>query len=154
VRPLIVRQPPRQGASGAGDSGYTLLELLVVMVVIGILASIVIFGLTGVSAHSVQATCASDAKTVSIALGAYQEEHPQFAQITEAELDAPATGALQSWPLSPQGQFSIEIAGDGNALVGQLDSYGNKISDNDVVVLGGSGTYDVRANFPAACSSV
>jgi prepilin-type N-terminal cleavage/methylation domain-containing protein len=154
VRPLIARQPWRQGTGDAGDSGYTLIELLVVIVVIGILASIVIFGLTGVTAQSVHATCASDAKTVSIAVGAYQEEHPLSAQITQTELIASSSGALQSWPLSPQGQFSIEIAGDGNALVGQLDSNGNKIADNDVIVLIGTDTYDARANFPAACSSV
>lgn len=123
-------------------------------VTLGILAAIVVFELTGVTAQSEQATCASDAKTVAIALGAYQEEHPQIVQITESQLVASGTGALQSWPLGPEGTFSIEIAGDGNALVGQVDTAGNHISDNDVIVQIGTGVYDATADFPQACSSV
>ena len=154
MQPLIARWPYRRAASNASDSGYTLIELLVVVVTLGILATIVVFGLTGVTAQSERATCTSDAKTVAIALGAYQEEHPQIAQITQAQLVAFDTGTLQTWPLGPQGTFSVEIAGDGNALVGQLDTAGNHISDNDVIVQIGTSVWDATANIQRACSTV
>jgi prepilin-type N-terminal cleavage/methylation domain-containing protein len=153
VQPLIARWPFRRAASNASDSGYTLIELLVVIVTLGILAAIVVFGITGVTAQSEQATCASDAKTVAIALGAYEEEHPQIVQITQAQLVAFGTGTLQTWPL-PQGTFSVEIAGDGNALVGQLDAAGHHISDNDVIVQIGTSVYDATADLKQACSTV
>jgi prepilin-type N-terminal cleavage/methylation domain-containing protein len=154
VQPLIARWPFRRAASSASDSGYTLIELLVVIVTLGILAAVVVFGITGVTAQSEQATCTSDAKAVAIALGAYEEEHPQIVQITQAQLVAFGTGTLQTWPLGPQGTFSVEIAGDGNTLVGQLDAAGNHISDNDVIVQIGASVYDATADLQQACSTV
>ena len=59
--------------SGEGsESGFTLIELLIVIVVLGILAAIVVFSLTGVAGQSKQAACTSDAKSVEIAVDAYE----------------------------------------------------------------------------------
>jgi prepilin-type N-terminal cleavage/methylation domain-containing protein len=141
-------------ACGAGDGGFSLIELLVIMVVIGILAATVIFALSGVTTRSAQSACDSDARTVAIAVGAYETQHPGTTQVTEGQVTASGTGSLQSWPMSPQGAYSITIAGDGNALVGQLDAVGHVIADNDVIVRVGINNYDATVGLPSACSSI
>lgn len=154
LRPLIARVAHRRAASITSDSGYTLIELLIVIAVLGILASVVVFGLSGVSSQSDRAACASDAKTVAVAIGAFEVEHPSVAQVTEAQLIAAGTGSLQSWPVSPQGAFAIEIAGDGNLYVHTTDAFGNLISANDVLVVVGASVYDATASLPQSCSTV
>ena len=56
------------------EAGFTLIELLIVIVVLGILAAIVVFSLSGVTGQSKSAACNSDAKTVEIAVDAYNAE--------------------------------------------------------------------------------
>ena len=58
------------------ESGFTLIELLIVIVVLGILAAIVIFSLTGVTGQSQVAACNTDAKSVEVAVAAYEANPP------------------------------------------------------------------------------
>jgi prepilin-type N-terminal cleavage/methylation domain-containing protein len=55
-----------------GFDGFTLIELLIVIVVIAILAATVIFALGGVTKSSAAAACDSDAKSVEVAVSAFQ----------------------------------------------------------------------------------
>lgn len=151
--PPITRERLRATAA-PGDGGFTLIELLVIMIVLGILAATVVFALSGVTTESAKSACDSDAKTVAIAVGAYLAEHPLVSQATEAQLTASGTGSLQSWPQSSQNLYSIVIAGDGNALVGQTDTTGTVIADNDVIVQIGTNDYDATASLPGACAAV
>ena len=65
----------RRGAEGEiSESGFTLIELLIVIVVLGILAAVVIFALGGVTAQSAQSSCNADAKTVQVAIEAYNAQ--------------------------------------------------------------------------------
>ena len=61
----------RRRAAGE-EVGFTLIELLIVIVVLGILAATVIFALSGVTASSAVAACNSDAKSVEVAVAAFQ----------------------------------------------------------------------------------
>ncbi len=65
----------RRADGESPEAGFTLIELLIVIVVLGILAAIVIFSLTGVTGQSKAAACNSDAKTVEIAVDAYNAEN-------------------------------------------------------------------------------
>src|SRR5580693_5765719 len=69
------RKIQQETASGEREEGFTLIELLIVIVVLGILAAIVIFSLTGVTGTSAVAACVSDAKTVEIAVSAFNAEN-------------------------------------------------------------------------------
>ena len=81
--------------SGEGsEGGFTLIELLIVIVVLGILAAIVVFSLTGVAGQSKQAACTSDAKSVEVAVDAYEAANsqaiPDIAALTGDGADLPA----------------------------------------------------------------
>jgi prepilin-type N-terminal cleavage/methylation domain-containing protein len=54
--------------------GFTLIELLIVIVVLGILAAVVVFALSGTGAQSASAACNADAKTVDVAVAAYDAQ--------------------------------------------------------------------------------
>jgi general secretion pathway protein G len=99
--------------SGEGsEGGFTLIELLIVIVVLGILAAIVVFSLTGVAGQSKQAACTSDAKSVEIAVDAYEAANSQ-APPTQADL---TPTYLHSWPSNNNG-YTISLDGSGNVLV-------------------------------------
>jgi prepilin-type N-terminal cleavage/methylation domain-containing protein len=65
----------RTKAETEGEGGFTLIELLIVIVVLAILAAAVIFGLSGITGDSAQASCNSDAKSTEIAVEAYHSQH-------------------------------------------------------------------------------
>lgn len=67
------------------DEGFTLIELLIVIVILGILATVVVFSVRGITDDSRQNACATDQRTMEVAVEAY------FAQeggttVSEAQL--------------------------------------------------------------------
>jgi prepilin-type N-terminal cleavage/methylation domain-containing protein len=99
----------RRKSGEANESGFTLIELLIVIVVLGILAAIVVFSLTGVSGQSKQAACTSDAKSVEVAVDAYEAAN-SGAIPTQTDLTS-TTGTityLHSWPSKTNG-YDISI---------------------------------------------
>ena len=63
---------------GLIESGFTLIELLIVIVVLGILAAVVIFALSGVTSSSAVSACNADAKSVEVAIAAYNTQNGAF----------------------------------------------------------------------------
>jgi prepilin-type N-terminal cleavage/methylation domain-containing protein len=92
-------QERRQGEE-APEGGFTLIELLIVIVVLGILAAIVIFSLTGVTGQSQAAACNTDAKSVEVAVAAYEANPPTgiAAGTAPATMDDLVSAYLHSAP--------------------------------------------------------
>jgi prepilin-type N-terminal cleavage/methylation domain-containing protein len=93
--------------------GFTLIELLVVIVVLGVLAAVVIFSLGGVTAQAASAACNANAKTVAIAVSAYEAENDAapggFSDLTQG-----SNPYLQAVPSSPYYSISLN---DGSVMV-------------------------------------
>ena len=79
-----------------------MIELLIVIVVLGILATVVIFALGGVTAQSAQSSCNADAKTVQVAIEAYNAQkgvYPATDVTDTASMTTAGLGPyLHSWP--------------------------------------------------------
>ena len=56
------------------DFGFTLIELLVVIVILGILAGIAVFAVQSLTGTSVASACATDLKTVEVAVESYRAQ--------------------------------------------------------------------------------
>jgi prepilin-type N-terminal cleavage/methylation domain-containing protein len=106
----------RRAAKDSQESGFTLIELLIVIVVLGILAAIVIFSLTGVTASSAVSACNADAKTVEIAVQAYNSQKGAFPAAATDNASATTAGIvptyLHTWPSnSPHYAITVDNAG-------------------------------------------
>ena len=134
------------------DEGVSLIELLVAVVVIGVLAASVAFALTQVSGQGSVAACESNAKAVTDAVTTYLAQNPSTIQVTQSDLLTSPTYPLSAWPQDSQGVYSIQIAGDDNALVGLSDAAGKPIATNDVVVQIGASVYDANSSITGACA--
>ena len=100
---------------GLIESGFTLIELLIVIVVLGILAAVVIFALSGVTASSAVSACNADAKSVEVAIQAYNTQHGTMPG-DSSSLIGQTTGYLRQWP-SNGSHYAIAIDGSGNVFV-------------------------------------
>jgi general secretion pathway protein G len=100
------------------EAGFTLIELLIVIVVLGILAAIVVFSLSGVTGQSKSAACNSDAKTVEIAVDAYNAEAGSFPASSADLLGSTETGGpfLHQWPAT-NNDYTITIDTQGGVFV-------------------------------------
>ena len=83
---------------GLIESGFTLIELLIVIVVLGILAAVVIFALSGVTASSAVSACNADAKSVEVAVQAYNSQNGTWPTTSTQLTTATPTQYLRQWP--------------------------------------------------------
>jgi general secretion pathway protein G len=127
---------------GLIESGFTLIELLIVIVVLGILAAVVIFALSGVTASSAVSACNADAKSVEVAIQAYNTQHGSFpASSADLTTNSP-TQYLRQWP-SNGTHYAIAMDGSGNVFVNPNSSATAVLAANN---------YDTAATNP--CSTV
>jgi len=118
------REIQRRRAAGELDvQGFTLIELLIVIVVLGILAAVVVFALGGVTSQSAVSACNADAKTVEVAVAAYQANNGTNLPLGAAgqtALLAAANGGpyLQTFPSNSGANYTITIDG---AVANQVD---------------------------------
>jgi general secretion pathway protein G len=92
----------------SSERGFTLIELLIVVVVLGVLAAVVVFALGGINGQAAVAACQSDAKTVQMAVGAYEA---QMGGDPPASLDVLTQGPnpyIQSLPSNSS--YAISLA--------------------------------------------
>lgn len=60
------------------EEGFTLIELLIVIIVLAILAAIVVFAVGGTTTNATISSCKADAKTVEVAIQAYDAQTGSF----------------------------------------------------------------------------
>ena len=102
---------------GLIESGFTLIELLIVIVVLGILAAVVIFALSGVTASSVQSACNADAKSVEVAIQAYNTQNGTWpTNSTSLTTIAGGTQYLRQWPSNGK-HYVVSISTSGTVYV-------------------------------------
>jgi general secretion pathway protein G len=134
------------------ELGFTLIELLIVIVVMGVLAAVVVFALGGVTSKSVVSACNSDAKTVQLAVTAYE------AQNATAPAAISTSGAgdgylvptyLQSWPQNTSSNYAISVVATTGQVQVTVASTSNPWSGGTFTP--GTGT---AINYsPTACST-
>jgi len=97
---------------GLIESGFTLIELLIVIVVLGILAAVVVFALSGVTKSSAQSSCNADARSVEVAIAAYNTQNGTWPTGSGSLI----TTYLRSWP-SNTTHYVISMDTNGNVYV-------------------------------------
>jgi hypothetical protein len=143
------------------------ISLAVLVVVVGIVSGVALATSSNHSTrpiaypYGVEAACNSDAKTLDVAIAAYQTDLslPIGTQVTKADLLNPREGTLQYWFPANQ-YYAVAIAGDDNALVGTVsaDTPPVHFTRDDVVVevLGSSSSkyFDETQDPAGACATM
>jgi general secretion pathway protein G len=96
---------------GLIETGFTLIELLIVIVVLGILAAVVIFALGGVTGQSAQSACNADAKSVEVAIEAYNAQHGTW----PVDSNSLTSGYLRQFPTNTT-HYTITMNSSGSVF--------------------------------------
>jgi prepilin-type N-terminal cleavage/methylation domain-containing protein len=70
------------------DKGFTLVELLIVIVILGILATVTVFAVRGITDQGQTSACASDKKTLQVAVEAFIAQNGSLGTGTLAVTEA------------------------------------------------------------------
>ena len=137
------------------DSGFTLIEIMIVIVVLGILAAVVVFALAGVTGQGATSACNADAKTVQVALAAYEQ---QSGAVPTAVTAITTTGGgdsylvpgyTQTWPSNPSTNYAISVsAGAAGSPAAVQVTTGGAWNSAGTAYTGGTAT----SYRPSACS--
>lgn len=114
------------------EGGFTLIELLIVIIVLGILAAIVIFSLTGVTGQSQVAACNTDAKSVEVAVAAYEAANSGTAPANMAALVPTYLHTIPGATLAANG-YKVTLDG---TTAGQVDVQTNTVAAGSYDTLG------------------
>ena len=106
---------------GKSEEGFTLVELLIVVVVLGVLAGAAVFGLSGTTATSQEASCKTDIRAVEAAVDAYHSANDPNWPTTMADLtgtDASGDGPyLRTQPVDDHYTITLDPAGSGHVFL-------------------------------------
>lgn len=142
------RRVKQQRDAAEIDGGFTLIELLIVIVVLGILAAVVVFSLGSVTKNAAKASCQTDVASVNTAEAAYLAQNGVYS-VLQAQLTAPATGSLQTWPTSSH--YAIVIAaGAPNVAPGDI----TVTSSGAALFYTPTGSASGLTTFAAVCANV